>query len=89
MCMCESDLVKMKLHLITRRYYPGVKYNEPILGRIADELGIVYEKAIRDLPEPEQADLAARVYDRLSEASGAPAGTAPASSRSRGDTTPA
>jgi len=72
MCVCESDLIKMKLHLITRRYYPGIKYNEAILGRFADDLGIAFEKEIRDLAEPEQADLAAKVYDRLAEATPPP-----------------
>jgi hypothetical protein len=75
MCVCESDLIKMKLHLITKRYYPGIKYNEAVLGQFADDLGIAFEKEIRDLPEPDQADLAARAYERLSEAA-APAGDA-------------
>ena len=76
MCVCESDLIKMKLHLITKRYYPGIKYNEAILGQFADDLGIAFEKEIRDLAEPEQADLAAKVYDRLAEATPPPESTA-------------
>ncbi|MEF8793740.1 hypothetical protein [Thiohalorhabdus sp.] len=72
MCVCESDLIKMKLHLITRRYYPGIKYNEAVLGQFAQDLGIAVEREIRQLPEPEQADLAARVYDRLADAGSAP-----------------
>jgi transposase len=70
MCVCESDLVKMKLHLITRRYYPGIKYNEQALGRVAEDLGIRYEKSIRNLPPAEQADLAATVYHCLPESTG-------------------
>lgn len=73
MCVCESDLIKMKLHLITRRYYPGIKYNEAVLGQFAQDLGIATEREVRVLPEPEQADLAARLYDRLAEAGSAPA----------------
>lgn len=72
MCVCESDLIKMKLHLITKRYYPGIKYNEAVLGQFADDLGIAFEKEIRDLDEAKQADLAAKVYDRLAEATPPP-----------------
>jgi|GEM_PF-3071137 len=89
MCVCESDLIKMKLHLIARRYYPGIKYNEAVLGQAAEDLGVAFEKEIRDLPEPEQAELATRVYDRLAEAAGTEAGGT-AISRSRdGKTAPA
>ena len=70
MCVCEHDLVRMKLHLITRRFYPGIKYNEDALGRVAEDLGIRFEKAIRDLPPAEQADLAAAVYNSLPESAG-------------------
>lgn len=70
MCVCESDLVKMKLHLITRRYYPGIRYNDEALGRVAEDLGIRFEKSIRDLPPEEQADLAATVYHCLPESTG-------------------
>ena len=67
MCVCERDLVRMKLHLITRRYYPGIKYNEEALGRAAADLGIQFEKSIRDLPPEAQADLAATVFNCLPE----------------------
>ncbi|HKJ71297.1 MAG TPA: hypothetical protein VKA55_06055 [Gammaproteobacteria bacterium] len=89
MCVCESDLIKMKLHLITRRYYPGIKYNEAVLGQFADDLGIAFEKEIRDLGEPEQADLATRVYERLSEAASGDRTVAAEAGRTRGSTTPA
>lgn len=72
MCVCEGDLIKMKLHLTTRRYYPGIKYNEAVLGQFAQDLGIATEREVRVLPEPEQADLATRVYDRLVETGSAP-----------------
>jgi len=71
MCVCESDLIKMKLHLITRRYYPGITYNDAILGQFAEALGIRAEREIRDLPEPDQADLATQVYDHLAGAGSA------------------
>ncbi|HKJ87032.1 MAG TPA: hypothetical protein VKA48_00740 [Gammaproteobacteria bacterium] len=67
MCVCESDLIKMKLHLITRRHYPGIKYNEEALGRIADDLGIRFEREIRSLEPDQQADLAATVFNGLPE----------------------
>ena len=87
MCVCESDLIKMKLHLITRRYYPGIKYNEEVLGQIADDLGIALEREIRDLPEPQQAELATRVYDGLSAVAAAPEDAR--TTRPKGHTTPA
>ncbi len=67
MCVGESELLRMKLHLITRRYYPGIKYDHEALGLIAEELGIGLEREIRTLSPAAQAKLAAWVYDRLPE----------------------
>ncbi|MFP4560477.1 MAG: hypothetical protein ACLFRB_07595 [Thiohalorhabdus sp.] len=75
MCVCESDLIKMKLHLITRRYYPGIKYNEAALGQVADDLGIRFEREIRDLDTDRQADLAATVLNALPESAAGPSRT--------------
>ncbi|KPV40403.1 hypothetical protein AN478_06275 [Thiohalorhabdus denitrificans] len=88
MCVCESDLIKMKLHLITRRYYPGIKYNEEALGRVADDLGIRFEREIRDLDTDRQADLAATVLNALPESAAGGSGAAGKKQRS-GSTAPA
>ncbi|MFA9460757.1 hypothetical protein [Thiohalorhabdus methylotrophus] len=88
MCVCESDLVKMKLHLITRRHYPGIRYNEEALGRIAKNLGIRFEREIRDLDGEQQADLAAAVFLGLPEGAPREPGPTVEPDRQRKETTP-
>lgn len=82
MCVSEGELIRMKLHLITRRYYPGIRYQEEALGQIAEELGIRSETQVRDLSPGEQAEVASRVYDRLPAPGQA---DAPAAAGTQGD----
>lgn len=53
MCFCESDAVNCLIHVRSRKRYPGIKYHEPTLSRIAREFGIDNTLKLRVLPDPE------------------------------------
>lgn len=37
MCFCESDAVKVLIHVKARKRYPGIRFHEPSLARLATE----------------------------------------------------
>lgn len=65
MCFCESDAINIMIHVKTRQRYPGVKFHEPSLARVAQEFGIRNSTEVKNLPEEKLACLAARVLDCL------------------------
>lgn len=67
MCLFESDMLTLKLHFLTRRYYPGIKYHVPALTQAADEFGIRDTKQIATLSEQECRRIAAHVLRHLPE----------------------
>lgn len=67
MCLFESDMLTLKLHFLTRRYYPGIKYHIPALTQAAGDFGIRDAKQIASLSEQECRRIAARVLHYLPE----------------------
>lgn len=67
MCLFEIDMLTMKLHFLTRRYYPGIKYHAPALAQAAGEFGIRNANQVAALNEQERRRIAARVLHYLPE----------------------
>lgn len=65
MCFCESDVTNIMIHLKTRQRYPGVKFHEPTLARVAQELGIRHASVVKQMPEEGLARIAAKVLEYL------------------------
>lgn len=47
-CFCESDAVSMAIQVRTRRRFPGIKFREDALRKLAKQLT---NAVIRELPE--------------------------------------
>jgi hypothetical protein len=75
MCFCESDAVKILIHVKTRQRYPGIAFHEETLARVAAEFGIESTQRIRQMCEEELQILAAAVLRYL------PAHACPSSSK--------
>lgn len=65
MCFCESDVVNIKIHLKTRQRYPGVKFHEATLTKVAQEFGVRNSSEFERLSEEEVARVAAAVLRYL------------------------
>lgn len=65
MCFCESDVTNIMIHLKTRQRYPGVKFHEPTLARVAQEFDIRHSSVVKQMPEEGLAQIAARVLEYL------------------------
>ena len=65
MCFCESDVINIMIHVKTRQRYPGVKFHEPSLARVAQEFGFRNSTEVKTMNEEELACLTARVLDYL------------------------
>lgn len=65
MCFCETDAVNIMIHIKTRQRYPGVKFHEPTLARIAQEFGIRQSTELKRMSEEELARIAAKVLSYL------------------------
>ena len=65
MCFCESDVTNIMIHLKTRQRYPGVKFHEPTLARVAREFDIRHSSVVKQMPEEGLAQIAARVLEYL------------------------
>lgn len=65
MCFCESDSINIMIHLKTRQRYPGVKFHEPSLARVAQEFGIGHYTELKHMPEEGLARIAAKVLHYL------------------------
>ena len=65
MCFCETDAVNMMIQLKTRERYPGVKFHEPTLARVADEFGIGHYTELKRMSGEELARIATRVLQYL------------------------
>lgn len=65
MCFCESDVTNIMIHLKARQRYPGIKFHEPTLARVAQEFGIRHSSVVKQMPEEELARIAAKVLEYL------------------------
>lgn len=65
MCFCETDAINIMIHLKARQRYPGIKYHEPSLTRVAREFGIRNSTEVKNMSGEELARIAARVLDCL------------------------
>ncbi|MDH5511782.1 MAG: hypothetical protein OEY27_01065 [Gammaproteobacteria bacterium] len=65
MCFCESDAINIMILLKTRQRYPGVKFHESTLARVAQEFGIRSSTEVKNMPGEKLARIAARVLEQL------------------------
>jgi len=65
MCFCESDVINIMIHVKTRQRYPGVKFHEPSLARVAREFGFRNSTEVKNMPEEKLSLIAARVLGYL------------------------
>ena len=65
MCFCESDAVKALIHVKARKHYPGIKFHEGTLARVAAEFGLNTTSAVQALSESELRRLALTLLGRL------------------------
>ncbi|MDA8361059.1 MAG: hypothetical protein M0Z44_03550 [Gammaproteobacteria bacterium] len=49
MCFCESDAVRILIHIKTRKQFPGIDFNESALSRTAARLHITQTAQIRKM----------------------------------------
>lgn len=65
MCFCESDAVNILLHVKARKRYPGIKFHEPTLAKVARRFDIKATHQIRAMNEPQLEALAAALLQEL------------------------
>ena len=65
MCFCETDVVNIMIHLKTRQRYPGVKFHESTLARVAREFGIRQSTEIKRMSAAELSRLTSQVLSYL------------------------
>ena len=65
MCFCETDAINIMIQLKTRQRYPGVKFHEPSLARVAQEFGIGHYTELKRMSGEELARIAAKVLHYL------------------------
>lgn len=65
MCFCETDAVNIMIHVKTRQRYPGVKFHEPTLAKVALEFGIRRSTELKNMPAEQIARITAKVLDYL------------------------
>lgn len=64
--MCyELDVVQALIHIHTRRRYPGIKFHEETLNRVAIEFSIRNTTDIRAMSEMQLAELTSAVLRYL------------------------
>ena len=49
MCICESDAVKILIHVKARKRFPGIRFHEPSLEHVAQAFAIRTTADIRAL----------------------------------------
>lgn len=65
MCFCESDAVNVLIHVKARKRYPGIKYHEASLLRVAKQFQLVSTFQIHTMAEPELAALSDALLQQL------------------------
>jgi hypothetical protein len=65
MCFCECDIVNVKIHLRSKRLYPGIKYDHESLSTVAEEYGFKWSTEVDALPEAAIPPMAARLLELL------------------------
>lgn len=65
MCFCETDVANIMIHVKTRQRYPGVKFHEPTLARVAREFGIRRSAELKAMPADQIARITAKVLEYL------------------------
>ncbi len=75
MCFCESDAVRILIHIKARKRFPGIAYDEEALSRTAQRLHIIETGQIRRMSEPELRRMCALLLGLL------PQGACPADYR--------
>ncbi|MDA8389606.1 MAG: hypothetical protein M0Z76_02560 [Gammaproteobacteria bacterium] len=53
MCFCESDAVRILIHIKARKQFPGIGFDESALSRTAARLRITETAQIRKMSPPE------------------------------------
>lgn len=57
MCICESDAIKILIHVKARKRFPGIGFHEPSLERVAQTFGIRTTADVRALGNTGLQDL--------------------------------
>lgn len=57
MCFCESDAIKILIHIKARRRFPGIRFDDAALTRTAAAFHITRTADIRSMTEPVLAEL--------------------------------
>jgi len=65
MCFCESDAVNVSIHVRARQRYPGIKFHEETLRKVAREFNIRSTLEVRAMSVAQLAQLADAVLKEL------------------------
>lgn len=65
MCFCESDAVKALIHVKARKHYPGIRFHEGALARVALQFDLNTTSAVQALSEADLRRLALALLGRL------------------------